>query len=179
MTQRADAIVLCTDGKSQIQALDRTAPMLAMRPGLPARQTHDDERHGTTTVFAALQIATGKVTGAVKARHRYQEFLALPKQVARAYPQGELHLVMDNDAHFTPSSGFWLNLVDVWLGSSNARPSTGAPSPAYATCTPRSATSSTAGTTAPTPFSGPRPPTRSSRKPTVRPLRTRAMTTWS
>ena len=115
-TQRADAIVLCIDGKSQIQALDRTAPMLAMRPGLPARQTHDDERHGTTTVFAALQIATGEVTGAVKPRHRHQEFLAFLKQVARAHPQGELHLVMDNDAHFTPTSGFWLNLVDVWFG---------------------------------------------------------------
>ena len=130
-----NAIVLCIDEKSQIQALDRTAPMLAMQPGLPARRTHDDKRHGTTTVFAALEIATGKVTGAVKARHRHQEFLAFLKQVARAYPQDELHLVMDNYAahkrieirdwlaanprvhtHFTPTSGSWLNLVEVWFG---------------------------------------------------------------
>jgi len=131
-----NAIVLCIDEKSQIQALDRTAPMLPMQPGLPERRTHDYKRHGTTTLFAALEIATGKVTGAVKARHRHQEFLAFLKQVARAYPEGELHLVMDNyaahkrvevrdwltanpriHAHFTPTSGSWLNLVEVWFGN--------------------------------------------------------------
>jgi len=134
-----NAIVLCIDEKSQIQALDRTAPMLPMQPGLPARRTHDYVRHGTTTLFAALEIATGKVTGAVKPRHRHQEFLAFLKQVARAYPDTgdgtELHLVMDNyaahkrgevrdwlaanpriHAHFTPTSGSWLNLVEVWFG---------------------------------------------------------------
>ena len=130
-----NAIVLCIDEKSQIQALDRTAPMLPMQPGLPARRTHDYKRHGTTTLFAALEIATGTVTGAVKPRHRHQEFLAFLKQVARAYPEGELHLVMDNyaahkrvevrdwltvnpriHAHFTPTSGSWLNLVEVWFG---------------------------------------------------------------
>jgi transposase len=82
----------------QIQALDRTAPMLPMQPGMPARRTHDYKRHGTTTLFAALEIATGKVTAACKPRHRHQEFLAFLKQVARAYPEGELHLVMDNYA---------------------------------------------------------------------------------
>ncbi len=130
-----NAIVLCIDEKSQIQALDRTAPMLPMQPGLPERRTHDYKRHGTTTLFAALEIATGKVTGAVKPRHRHQEFLAFLKQVARAYPEGEPHLVMDNyaahkrvevrdwltanpriHAHFTPTSGSWLNLVEVWFG---------------------------------------------------------------
>ena len=129
-----DAIVLCVDEKSQIQALDRTAPMLPMRPGLPERRTHDYHRHGTTTLFAALEIATGTVTAATKPRHRHQEFLAFLKQVARAYPEGELHLVMDNYAthkrvevrdwlaahprvhvHFTPTSGSWLNLVEVWF----------------------------------------------------------------
>ena len=129
-----NAIVLCVDEKSQIQALDRTAPMLPMQPGLPQRRTHDYKRHGTTTLFAALEIATGKVTGACKPRHRHQEFLAFLKQVARAYPEGELHLVMDNYAthkkaevrtwleanprihvHFTPTSGSWLNLVEVWF----------------------------------------------------------------
>ena len=130
-----DAIVLCVDEKSQIQALDRTQKMLPMQPGLPERRTHDYRRHGTTTLFAALEIATGKVTGACKPRHRHQEFLTFLKQVARAYPDGELHLVMDNYAthkrvevrdwlaanpriqvHFTPTSGSWLNLVEVWFG---------------------------------------------------------------
>ena len=130
-----DAVVLCVDEKSQIQALDRTAPMLPMRPGLPERRTHDYKRHGTSTLFAALNIATGQVTGACKPRHRHQEFLAFLKQVARAYPDQELHLVMDNYAthkrvevrdwlaanprihvHFTPTSGSWLNLVEVWFG---------------------------------------------------------------
>ncbi|GAA4407754.1 IS630-like element ISMsm5 family transposase [Fodinibacter luteus] len=130
-----NAIVLCVDEKSQIQALDRTAPMLPMQPGLPQRRTHDYVRHGTTTLFAALEIATGQVTAAVKPRHRHQEFLAFLKQVARAYPDQQLHLVMDNYAahkrveirdwlaanprvqvHFTATSGSWLNLVEVWFG---------------------------------------------------------------
>jgi transposase len=130
-----NAIVLCVDEKSQIQALDRTAPMLPMQPGLPLRRTHDYKRHGTSTLFAALEISTGNVVGACKPRHRHQEFLAFLKQVARAYPEGELHLVMDNYAthkkveirewlianprvhvHFTPTSGSWLNLVEIWFG---------------------------------------------------------------
>ena len=129
-----NAVVLCVDEKSQIQALDRTAPILPMRPGLPERRTHDYYRHGTTTLFAALEIATGTVTAATKPRHRHQEFLAFLKQVARAYPDRELHLVMDNYAahkrvevrdwlaanprvhvHYTPTSGSWLNLVEVWF----------------------------------------------------------------
>ncbi len=87
-----NAVVLCVDEKSQIQALDRTAPVLPLQPGLPARRTHEYKRHGTTTLFAALEIATGRVTGACKPRHRHQEFLAFLKQVARAYPDRELHL---------------------------------------------------------------------------------------
>ena len=82
----------------RLQALDRTAPMLPMQPGLPERRTYDYRRHGTTTLFAALEIATGAVTAACKPRHRHQEFLAFLKQVARAYPDQELHLVMDNYA---------------------------------------------------------------------------------
>jgi transposase len=130
-----NAIVLCVDEKSQIQALDRTAPTLPMQPGRAASWTHDYRRHGTTTLFAALEIATGKVTAACKPRHRHQEFLAFCKQVARTYPTGELHLVMDNYAahkrieirdwlaanprvnvHFTPTSASWMNLVEVWFG---------------------------------------------------------------
>jgi len=134
-----NAIVLCVDEKSQIQALDRTQKMLPMQPGFPERRTHDYVRHGTSTLFAALEVATGKVTAACKPRHRHQEFLAFLKQVAKAYPDDgtgtELHLVMDNYAthkrvevrnwlaknprirvHFTPTSGSWLNLVEVWFG---------------------------------------------------------------
>jgi transposase len=125
-----NAIVLCCDEKSQIQALDRTQKTLPMQPGHAEQRTHDYVRHGTTTLFAALEIATGKVTGLCKNRHRHQEFLAFLKHLARAYPDGELHLVLDNyathkrpeveawladnpriHAHFTPTSGSWLNLV--------------------------------------------------------------------
>jgi transposase len=130
-----DAIVLSIDEKSQIQALDRTAPILPLQPGLPEKRTHDYVRHGTSTLFAALEVATGKVTAACRPRHRHQEFLRFLKQVAQAYPDGELHLIMDNYAthkrpevkawlaanprihvHFTPTSGSWLNLVEVWFG---------------------------------------------------------------
>ncbi|MEU4198345.1 IS630 family transposase [Kribbella sp. NPDC026611] len=129
-----NAVVLCVDEKSQIQALDRTAPILPLQPGLAERRSHDYVRHGTTTLFAALEIATGQVTAAVKPRHRHQEFLAFLKQVARAHPGRELHLVMDNYAahkhptikawlaanprvsvHFTPTHASWMNLVEVWF----------------------------------------------------------------
>jgi transposase len=128
------AIVLCVDEKSQIQALDRTQPMLPLRPGLAARRTHDYVRHGTTTLFAALEVATGKVTDACYPRHRHQEFLRFLKQVAKAYPRVALHIVCDNYAthkhpkvqawlarhkritlHFTPTSASWLNLVETFF----------------------------------------------------------------
>ena len=130
-----NAIVLCVDEKSQIQALNRTQKVLPMQPGHAEQRTSDYVRHGTTTLFAALEIATGKVTGLCKNRHRHQEFLAFLKHLARAYPDRELHLVVDNYAthkrpevkswlranprihlHFTPPSGSWLNLVEVWFG---------------------------------------------------------------
>jgi transposase len=137
-----NAIVLSVDEKSQIQALDRTMPVLPMQPGLVERRSHDYVRHGTTTLFAALEIATGNVTAAVKPRHRNQEFLAFLQQVERAYRHVldedgvplELHLVMDNYAahkhpnvktwlaknprfviHFTPTHASWMNLVEVWF----------------------------------------------------------------
>jgi DNA-binding CsgD family transcriptional regulator/transposase len=133
-----NAIVLSIDEKSQIQALQRSAPILPLQPGLAERRSHDYIRHGTSTLFAALEISTGKVTAALKTRHRHQEFLAFLKQVARAYPDDgsgrELHLVMDNYAahkhraiktwltanprvicHFTPTHASWMNLVEVWF----------------------------------------------------------------
>jgi transposase len=129
------AVVVCIDEKSQVQALDRTAPILPLRPGLPEKATHDYVRHGTTTLFAALEVATGKVTQACHERHTHAEFLAFLKQVARAYPRVPLHVVCDNYAthkhpavqtwlaknprvtlHFTPTSGSWLNLVEIFFG---------------------------------------------------------------
>jgi transposase len=130
-----NAIVLCIDEKSQIQALNRTAPILPLRPGLPEKATHDYVRNGTTTLFAALEVATGKVTDACFQRHRHQEFLRFLKQVARAYPRVALHVVCDNYAthkhpavkawlernpritlHFTPTSGSWMNMVEIFFG---------------------------------------------------------------
>src|SRR3954454_17890164 len=87
------AVVLCVDEKSQLQALDRTQPTLPMGVGGPQRQTHDYVRHGTTTLFAALEVSTGKVTEACFERHRHQEFLKFLKQVANAYPRAPLHVV--------------------------------------------------------------------------------------
>ena len=130
-----NAVVLCIDEKSQVQALQRTAPILPLRPGLPEKATHDYIRNGTTTLFAALEVATGKVVDTCLPRHRHQEFLRFLKQVAKAYPRRELHIVCDNYAthkhptvkawlarnpritlHFTPTSGSWLNLVEIFFG---------------------------------------------------------------
>ena len=130
-----NAVVLCVDEKSQVQALDRTAPVPPILPGVPEKQTHDYVRNGTTTLFAALEVATGRVEQACLPRHRHQEFLRFLKQVAKAYPRQKLHIVCDNYAthkhpavkawlarnpriilHFTPTSGSWLNLVEIFFG---------------------------------------------------------------
>ena len=133
-----NAVVVSVDEKSQVQALDRTAPMLPLRPGLAARRTHDYVRHGTTTLFAALEIATGKVTAdACYPRHRHQEFLRFMKKVAAAHPGADLHVVLDNygthkhprirtwlarpenqriTLHFTPTGCSWLNMVEIFFG---------------------------------------------------------------
>lgn len=126
------ALVLCLDEKSQVQALDRTRPLLPMRPGLPAQQTHDYIRHGTTSLFAALNVATGTVIGECHRRHRHQEFLKFLKRLdAQLPPTGEVHIIMDNygthkqpkvirwflrhpryHLHFTPTSASWMNQVE-------------------------------------------------------------------
>jgi transposase len=130
-----NAVVLCVDEKSQIQALNRTQPILPMRPGLPEKATHDYKRNGTTTLFAALEVATGQVTDRCYERHGKAEFLDFLKHVARTYPGQELRVVLDNyhthkhadinqwleknpriTLHFTPTSGSWLNLVEVFFG---------------------------------------------------------------
>jgi transposase len=129
------ALVLCVDEKSQIQALNRTAPLLPLRPGIPAQMTHDYQRHGTTSLFAALEVASGKVHGRCYRRHRHQEFIEFLNSLARRYPRRELHLICDNygthnhpavhqwlaahprfHIHFTPTSASWLNLVERWFG---------------------------------------------------------------
>ena len=126
------AIVLCVDEKSQIQALDRSQPMLPMRPGQPARRSHDYKRHGTTSLFAALDIATGRVIGKCYRRHRAAEFRKFLDEIEAAVPRElDVHLVMDNYAthktplirdwlakrprwhvHLTPTSSSWLNQVE-------------------------------------------------------------------
>ena len=135
LDQPENAVVLCVDEKSQIQALERTAPILPMQPHLIERRSHDYRRHGTTTLFAALNIATGQVTARCQDRHRHEEFLVFLRQVTRAYPTGDLHLVMDNyaahkhpavrawlaanprvHAHFTPTHASWMNMVEIWFG---------------------------------------------------------------
>ena len=127
-----NALVFCVDEKSQIQALERSQPMLPLRSGAPERATHDYFRHGTTSLFAALDVATGRVVSSLKPKHRSKEFLAFLKQIERAVPDGmDVHLVMDNyathktaevnkwlekrphwHAHFTPTHASWLNQVE-------------------------------------------------------------------
>jgi transposase len=128
------ALVLCVDEKSQIQALDRTQPLLPMRPGQVERRTHDYVRHGTATLFAAFDVASGDVTGRVYSRHRHQEFLKFLQVIDHAHPDVELHLVLDNyrthkhpvvrewlaahprfHLHFTPTSASWMNQVETWF----------------------------------------------------------------
>jgi transposase len=129
------AIVLSVDEKSQIQALDRTQPILPLRPGLPERQTHDYERHGTTTLFAALNVLEGTVIGHCQSRHRHQEFLLfLDKIDASVQPKLEIHIILDNygthkhpsvkkwfsghpryHVHFTPTGASWLNQIERWF----------------------------------------------------------------
>jgi transposase len=131
------AMVLCVDEKSQIQALDRTQPILPLAPGIPERRTHDYARHGTTTLFAALDIATGAVIGALHRRHRSREFLQFLRAIEANVPTHlDIHLVMDNygthktpsikawfarhprfHVHFTPTSASWLNQVERWFAT--------------------------------------------------------------
>ena len=131
------AVVLGVDEKSQIQALDRSAPILPLQPGLPERRTHDYRRHGTTSLFAALDVATGKVIGECHRRHRSQEFLQFLKTIDGSVPSElDLHLILDNygthktprvrrwlashprvHVHFTPTGASWLNLVERWFAT--------------------------------------------------------------
>ena len=130
------ALVLCVDEKSQIQALDRSAPVLPMMPGMPERRTHDYVRHGITTLFAALNVATGEITGSIHRRHRAAEFKKFLTKLDNTVPTDlDVHLICDNYAthksptitgwlsrhprfhlHFTPTYSSWLNQVERWFG---------------------------------------------------------------
>ena len=129
------ALLLCVDEKSQIQALDRTQPALPMRAGLVETRTHDYVRHGTTTLFAALNVLEGTVIGSCKPRHRHQEFLEFMEEIDRKVPRRrEVHIILDNygththsnvkawfsahpryHLHFVPTGSSWLNLVERWF----------------------------------------------------------------
>ena len=129
------ALVLCVDEKSQVQALDRTQPLLPMRPGSPEKRTHDYYRHGTTSLFAALDVASGEVVGRCYRQHRHQEFLRFLKVIDKEFSKEmELHLILDNyqthktpeiqrwlirhprfQLHFIPTSTSWLNQVELWF----------------------------------------------------------------
>ena len=136
-----NALVLSVDEKTQIQALDRTQPMLQLRPGQIERRTHDYKRHGTTSLYAAFDILTGKVIGRTTKRHRAKEFLDFLRQIDRSTPgELELHLILDNSSthktpevrkwlaknprfvlHFTPTSASWLNAVEGWFSQLERR----------------------------------------------------------
>ena len=178
------AVVLCVDEKSQIQALDRTAPILPMLPGTPQRATHDYKRSGTSSLYAALDLTTGKVIGRLHSRHRQVEFKQFLHTLDREVPpEFEVHLVLDNSSthktpaihnwlaghprfvlHFTPTSSSWLNLVERWFAELTNKKLR------------RSAHTSVRSLNAdirawietwnhhPRPTSGPRPPTRSSNR---------------
>ncbi len=135
------ALVFSLDEKSQIQALDRTQPILPLRPGLPERQTHDYERHGTTTLFAALNVLDGTIIGQCQPRHRHQEFLQfLHRLEASVDSTLAVHIVLDNYAthkhpqvknwfaahpryhvHFTPTGSSWLNQIERWFAEITAK----------------------------------------------------------
>jgi transposase len=129
------ALVLCVDEKSQVQALDRTQPLLPMKPGFPEKRTHDYYRHGTTSLFAALDVTSGEVVGRCYRQHRHQEFLRFLKVIDKEFPRDmTLHLILDNyqthktpeiqrwlirhprfQLHFIPTSTSWLNQVELWF----------------------------------------------------------------
>lgn len=141
MNPPTNALVLSVDEKTQIQALNRTQPMLPLRPGQIERRTHDYTRHGTASLYAAMDVATGQVIGRVTRRHRAKEFIAFLRQVDRQVPEHlALHLILDNSSthktkeveqflatrprmvlHFTPTSASWLNAVESWFGQLTRR----------------------------------------------------------
>lgn len=131
----SNAVVLSLDEKTQIQALNRTQPLLPLRPGLPARQTHDYQRNGLTSLYAALEVATGTVIGECRERHTGLDFVGFLTRVEHNFPGQELHVIIDNSSthstpdvrawledhpqvhfHFTPKGASWINMIEAWFG---------------------------------------------------------------
>jgi len=189
------ALVLSVDEKSQVQALDRTQPGLPMKKGRAGTMTHDYKRHGTTSLFAALDVATGAVIGQGMKRHRHQEFLRFLRTIDRQTPKKrDLHLILDNYAthkhshvktwlakhprfhlHFTPTSASWLNQVERFFGlitQERIRRGvfTSVPEPEAAIHQ-----SSTITMPTPSPSSGPNPRKKSSQKSPVREMRSNSL----
>ena len=134
MDPPTNAVVLSVDEKTQIQALNRTQPILPLRPGVPARQTHDYRRNGLTSLYAALEVASGTVVGECRARHTGADFLRFLNVLAQKYRRRDLHVILDNSSthktpevkawleahprvrfHFTPTGASWLNMVEAWF----------------------------------------------------------------
>ena len=130
-----NAVVLSVVEKTQIQALERTQPLLPLRPRRPARQTHDYHRHGLTSLYAAMEVGSGRVTGECSARHTGADFLRFLKRLHQRYRGRELHVILDNSSthstpavtawladhkrvhfHFTPTGASWLNMIEAWFG---------------------------------------------------------------
>ena len=175
------ALVLCVDEKTQVQALDRTAPVLPLRPGLPERRTHDYVRHGTTNLYAALDVASGHVIADMTERHRAEEFRRFLNLINRSVPDDlDVHLIVDNVSthktpeikrwllrhprftlHFTPTYSSWINLIERWFAELTTkwlRRGTHRSTKELEASIPRG---STTGTMTPSPSSGTRAPTRS------------------
>ena len=175
------ALVLCVDEKSQIQALDRTRPLLPLRPGQAERRTHDYVRHGTTSLFAALDARTGQVIGQCHRRHRALEFRKFLDAIESAVPaELDVHLIADNYAthktalirnwfakrprfhiHFTPTSASWLNLVERWFGLLTEKQLRRGVHQSSAELEVPSTATWTSPTKTPSPWYGPRPLTKS------------------
>jgi transposase len=134
MNPPTNAVVLSVDEKTQIQALNRTQPILPLRPGLPARMTHDYKRHGLTSLYAALEVNSGNVVGECRPRHTAADFLSFLNVIVKRYRRTELHVILDNSSthktpevlawlekhprvhfHFTPTGASWLNMVEAWF----------------------------------------------------------------
>ena len=175
------ALVLCVDEKSQIQALDRTQPLLPMRPGQAERRTHDYKRHGTTSLFAALDVKAGTIIGKCMPRHRAQEFRRFLDTVEKHVPTDlDIHIVMDNASshktklirdwfakrrrwhmHFTPTSSSWINQVERFFALLTDQQISAAPTAPLPHWRPLSPPTSTPAMPTPSPFAGPKPPTTS------------------
>jgi transposase len=174
------ALVLSIDEKSQIQALDRDQPVLPMMPGVPERRTHSYVRHGTTSLFAALDVASGFIIGKCYKRHRAVEFLKFLKEIDAQVPESlDVHIVMDNYAthktpkikawlarrphyhvHFTPTSASWINQVERWFADSPESRSSEVFTPPSGSSRPTSVPSSTCTTETQSPSNRPSPQTR-------------------